>query len=82
MPGNADGRSLSPTPAWARIGPLRRGFSFRILALTVKGAFLAFCVESYLIILFFLSDVRLSQNFVRFHEIHFQTDADSFGFLS
>ena len=31
---------------------------------------------------FFLLDVWLSWNFVRFHEIHFQTDAESFSFLS
>ena len=39
-------------------------------------------IQTIVIFIFFLSVVWLSWNFVRFHEILFQTDAQSFSFLT
>ena len=50
--------------------------------LEISQNFNYFSSSRQFLFLFFLSVVWLSRNFVRFHEILFQTDAESFSFLS
>ena len=65
------------TPSFGSILVVRLKFYF-----FMNKTFLFFKIEKQLLFSFFLSVVWLSWNFVRFHEILFQTDTESFSSLS